>query len=304
MPELPEVETTVAGLNKTVRGKVIKSAWTDYKSGHTMHKESIKNPEYFQKFKKRVVGNKILRAERRAKNILIYLSNQKVILIHMKMTGHLLYGSYAFQKKQKKWAPTEYGPLQDPFNQFIHLVFSLNNGKHLAFSDVRKFAKVVLLKQEDLLHSPHLSHLGPEPLDPSFTPKIFYARLSKKPNGKIKQILMDQSVVSGIGNIYSDEILWASSIHPLSLVKNLTVKHIQSIWKYAQQILKKGIDFKGDSLSDYRNIDGDPGSFQYEHKAYRNTGKTCSKKGCGGTIQRMIVGGRSAHFCETHQIRY
>lgn len=304
MPELPEVETTVKGLNETVKGKKIIDVWTSYKSSHRMHEESIKNPKYFLKFKKEVLGAKIVKAERRAKNILITLSNKKIVLIHMKMTGHLLYGKYEYHKKQNLWIAVEKGPLQDPFNQYIRLVFKLSNNKCLVFSDVRKFAKVVILDLKDAFRSSHLSHLGPEPLDESFTPKVFYEQLAKKPNGKIKQILMDQTIVSGIGNIYSDEILWASNIHPLSIVKNLSLKNIQIIWKNTNLILKKGISFKGDSLSDYRNIDGNKGGFQYQHKAYRNTGKQCAKKGCSGKIRRIVVGGRSSHYCDLHQIKY
>ena len=190
--------------------------------------------------------------------------------------------------------------LRDPFNQFIHLVFTLNNKKHFVFSDVRKFAKVVLIDSSTTLCSPHLIHLGPEPLDNSFTPKIFYEQLSKKPNGKIKAVLLDQSVVSGIGNIYSDEVLFASGIHPLTPVKRLTPTDVKTMWKYIRKILHEGILFKGDSLSDYRNIDGVAGGFQYRHKAYRQTGKSCPKKD-GGVIERVVVGGRSAHFCPVHQ---
>jgi len=300
VPELPEVQTTVNGINDNLPGLKILDVWTDYKSAHAMHKESIKNPKYFLKFKKEITGTKIIKAERRAKNILIHLSNRKTVLIHMKMTGHLMYGKYMLDKKSKTWKTTEKGPLEDPFNQFIHLVFTLNNKKHLVFSDVRKFAKVVLIDSSNLSRSPHLSHLGPEPLEKSFTASVLRQRLLLKPNGKIKQVLMEQTVIAGIGNIYSDEILFASGIHPLTQVKKLKPTDFKNIWKYTKKILKEGIDFKGDSLSDYRNIDGERGGFQYRHKAYRQTGKLCSKKD-GGTIKRIVVGGRSGHFCPVHQ---
>jgi formamidopyrimidine-DNA glycosylase len=299
MPELPEVQTTVNGINEKLRGLKILDVWTDYKSSHAMHEHSVKNTSYFKKFKKDIIGAKIVRAERRAKNILIHLSNRKTILIHMKMTGHLMYGNYSYNAGKKSWVTTESGPLEDPFNQFIHLVFTLNK-KHLVFSDVRKFAKIVLLDKDTLAHSRHIAHLGHEPLDSDFTPKILYKQLSKKPNGKIKQVLMDQEIIAGIGNIYSDEILFASGVHPLTQVKKLTDGDIKTIWKNSVKILKEGIAFKGDSLSDYRNIDGEPGGFQYRHKAYRQTGKPCPKKD-GGIIERIVVGGRSSHFCPVHQ---
>lgn len=118
MPELPEVQTTVNGLNKTVRSKKIVDVWTSYNSSYKAHKESIKDPLFFKQFKKKVIGQKILKAERRAKNILIHLTGDNTILIHMKMTGHLMYGAY--ELKKNKWEPKEKsGPLADPFNSHI-----------------------------------------------------------------------------------------------------------------------------------------------------------------------------------------
>ncbi len=299
MPELPEVETTVRGIHTHLKGLTITDVWTDYGSLFHAKKENIKNPTFFKQYKKRIRNKKIIGSERRAKHVLIHLEGNITILIHMKMTGHLLYGNYTY--KNKMWRATQEGPLQDPFNQFIHLVFSLSNGKHLVLSDMRKFATVTLLDTNTLHNSKQLSALGPEPLSPHFSSKKFYEQLQKKKRGVIKSVLMDQRIVSGIGNIYSDEILWKSDIHPQTKVETLTEKNVELIWKYTREILRKGIDFKGDSMSDYRTLDGTPGSFHHHHNAYRKTGKPCNKKGCTGTIQRMVIGGRSAHFCNVHQ---
>ncbi len=304
MPELPEVQTTVNGLNKTIRGLVISDVWTDYRSSHKMHSQSIKDAPYFRKFKKKTVGARIVKARRRAKNILIDLHNSETILIHMKMTGHLMYGSYTFDKKTKKWITKSKGPLQDPFNQFIHFVVTFKNGKQLVFSDMRKFAKVSLIETADHDESVHLKGLGPEPLDKDFDFKLFYTRLAKKPKGKIKQVLMDQSVIAGVGNIYSDEILWLSNVHPLSTVDKIPLPNLTRIFTTMKTTLKKGIDFGGDSTSDYRNIKGEPGKFQATHNAYQMHKKKCKKRGCPGTLERIVVGGRSAHFCPVHQILY
>lgn len=305
MPELPEVETTTRGINSGLRGLIIRDVWSAYESALYKNKNHIKDKNYFKIFKKEIVGKKILSAERRAKNILINLSGGKTLLIHMKMTGHLLYGKYKKTKiKIDPWKTEELGPLQDPFNRFIRLVFSLSNGKHLCLSDVRKFAKVTLLQSKDILESSELNHLGPEPLEKTFTATHLKERLLKKPKGKIKQVLMDQTIISGIGNIYSDEILWKSDVHPLSVVQKIPAKNIKLIWKNIKTILRKGIDFKGDSMSDYRNIDGKPGKFQNEHNAYRKTGMPCSKRSCHGLIHKLKVGGRSAHFCNLHQKLY
>ncbi len=303
MPELPEVQTTVDGIEKYAKGLRIDDVWTDYFSLQYEGKSHIKNKLFFASFKKDVVGAKILGAERRAKNVLIHLSNDKTILIHMKMTGHVLYGRYIKTSAQKDpWKSDDDNiALRDSFNRFIHLVLSLSNGKHLALSDMRKFAKVTLIETPTLFESADLRSIGPEPLTSSFTAKVLGERLATKPSGKIKTVLMDQRVVAGIGNIYSDEILWASNIHPLSITKMLSKKDIDLIWKQTKLILRKGIDFGGDSMSDYRNLDGKPGEFQLQHEAYRRTGKLCRKKGCSGIIHRLKIGGRSAHFCPVHQ---
>ncbi len=293
MPELPEVQTTVDGINKTVRGRTITAVETTYKSAFYKGKDEIKDPSFFKKFSQRVIGQKILKAERRAKNILIHLSpashkasqDKYTILVHLKMTGYFYYNP-------------------SPEAEFIRLVFHLDNGKKLALSDMRRFAKVTLIETKKLHESSHLENLGPEPLDKNFQFSIFKTQLMKKPSSKIKQVLMDPSVIAGIGNIYSDEILWRSDIHPFSVVKSVPEKNLKAAYRAMLEVLKKGIDFGGDSMSDYRNIEGKKGQFQDHHRAYRRTGKPCGKRGCQGTISRAVLGARSAHFCPVHQKLY
>jgi len=343
VPELPEVHTTATILNKLIKGLVISRVWSGYNSVFHKGKNNIKNTTYFEGFKKNVVGRKILGVSRRGKNVLISLSGDKTILVHMKMTGHLLYGMYRrssnnqtlpirlanrgssilynkigtnskqnpnskTQTKNKKgweremWRPDENEgeALKDPFNRFIRLVFSLSNGKHLALSDVRKFAKVCLLPTKTLAESEDLKALGPEPLDKSFGLETFIERLLLRPKAKIKQALLDQTLIAGIGNIYSDEMLWLSGIHPLSVVSKIPREKFTRLFTAMKTVLRKGIDFRGDSTSDYRNPNGERGGFQHKHSAYQQTGKPCPKRD-GGTIKRIIVGARSAHFCTKHQ---
>lgn len=299
MPELPEVQTTVNGLNAVVKGKKIVDIWTSYKSSHHNGKRNIKDATYFKEFRKLVIGKKVLRAERRGKNILIHLSGGLTMLIHMKMTGHLLYGKYKFANGT--WKATQEGPLRDdPFNYHIRLVFFLSDKHHLAFSDVRKFAKVFVFDTKDIETIPDLIHLGPDPLkEVSF--KTFKEQLYKRPKGKIKQVLLDQSIIAGIGNIYSDEMLWHGCVHPFSIVSKIPEKELKGLYKAMLTVLKSGIKFGGDSYLDYRDIHGDLGNFQNKHNVYRKTGKICPKRKCGGTIERRKIGGRSAHFCNRHQ---
>jgi formamidopyrimidine-DNA glycosylase len=297
MPELPEVQTTVNGLNRAIRGLKISAVWTDYGSPFHTGKDSIKNPVFFARFKKDIVGARIVRTTRRAKNILIHIEKsgkKSVILVHMKMTGHLLYGDY---------------DRSDPFNRFIHFIITFGNKKTLELSDMRKFAKVTLIPEdrleEGLGQTLHLAHLGPEPLDKNFTFDLFKERIARLPHGRIKTVLMNQTIIAGVGNIYSDEALWRAGLHPEECVKNIPDKLLKKVYAAVRNVLEKGIDFGGDSMSDYRNIDGKRGKFQAEHRAYRKTGTRCTLKiagkMCRGIILRKIVGGRSAHFCSVHQ---
>lgn len=307
MPELPEVQTTVNGINKYLKGLTISDVWSGYSSAFFKGADNIKDPAYFVRFKKEIVGAKILNASRRGKNVLIHLSNKKTILIHMKMTGHIMHGVYKKLLKKdiqgETWRPAN--PLDlalnDPFNRFIHFVITFSNGTHMVLSDMRKFAKVTLITSADLHTSPHLSDHGPEPLDNSFTVKEFKEAVLKKPNSPIKPVLMNPKVISGIGNIYSDEILWLTGIHPLEKVKDVPIAQWSVVLKATKDVLTKGIDFGGDSMSDYRNIKGERGEFQNKHNAYRKTGGVCSKSKCTSTITRIKIGGRSAHFCPIHQ---
>ncbi len=280
MPELPEVETTVRGLRKKVLGLTIKDVWTDLATKDKRQHEAVANPKYFISFKKEVKNKKIKSVERQAKNILINLSGRKTILIHMKMTGHLLYNNR---------------------DKYVHFLFALSNGKFLAFSDIRKFGKITLLDTKTAHDSKHLKGIGPEPLDRNFTLKNFIERLKKKPKGKIKTVLMDQMVIAGIGNIYSDEILWQTTVHPERKVSKIKEQEFKEIFKAMREILTKSIKLGGDSMSDYINISGGKGKFQLYHEAYRRTGEKCRKKRCKGIIKRKMINGRSAHFCPIHQ---
>ncbi len=300
MPELPEVTTTVNGINSLAKNLTVTGVWSDW--------TKLVRSGTFSDFEKNIKGLKILGAERRGKNILINLSGEKILLIHMKMTGHVMYGKWREAKKVDKpgwkWLPVEDDdkhPLNDPYNRFIHLIFFLSNGHQLALADTRKFAKVLLFNTSELKEHPDLKLLGPEPLDKSLTFKIFKERLNKKAHWPIKQALMNQELIAGIGNIYSDEILWESSTHPLQKVSEINTEKLRKMYGVMKKILEKSINLGGDSTSDYRNIYGERGGFQKVHMVYRRTGQSCLKKECYGKIVRILVATRSAHFCSEHQ---
>ncbi|HLP86402.1 MAG TPA: bifunctional DNA-formamidopyrimidine glycosylase/DNA-(apurinic or apyrimidinic site) lyase [Candidatus Paceibacterota bacterium] len=306
MPELPEVTTTVNALQKVLPKLKIISVWTDLAKNnqHIKHyKDTLKDAKFFEYFKKNTVGVKVINVERRAKNILVNLSNKHTIIMHLKMTGHLLYGKYIYDKKENKWSPDpkERKSLFESFNKYIHIVFSLSNKKQLVFCDARKFGKVTLVKTVDLNKTIHLKNIGPEPLSKSFTLSNFKERLMLKPSWKIKTVLVDQGVIAGIGNIYSDEMLWLAGIHPESHPRKIPDDKIKKLYEAMIEVLTNGINFGGDSMSDYRNIDGEKGDFQNHHNVYQKKNTKCMKSGCKGVIIRKVINGRSAHFCDTHQ---
>ena len=286
MPELPEVETIVRDLNKAILGRKIEDVWSDFK-------KMIKKPKDFEQFKKEIRGKKIQKVWRRGKNIIFDLSGGQNLLIHQKLTGHLLLGKWKLEKGE--WQAKILGPLsEDPMNRFLHLMFWLNSGQMLALSDLRKFAKAELWNSDELKESEELKSLGPEPLAKDFTFEKFKECLKDK-KGKVKQVLMDQTVIAGIGNIYSDEILWQAKIHPFKDVSKLSRSDLDRIYQAMREILPRAIELGGESISDFRRISGERGYFDKERKVYRREGEKCSR--CGTVIKRIKLAGRSAHFC-------
>ncbi len=291
MPELPEVETIKRDLEDVLINKKIKDVvfmWPGILKGV--------EPEIFLKYVKNI---EILSVQRRAKNISIKLSNDWNLLFHMKMTGHLIYTDKSWKvDKNGKWIAhnKKNSPLFDPLNQFIRVIFYLSNNKILAFSDLRKFAYVKLLNSEELTDA--FKNYGPEPFSNSFNLEYLTKLFSKK-NVSIKKVILDQKNIAGIGNIYADEILWESKIHPLRAASSLTKNEIKLFYKSTKSILTRAIEKRGTSTSDFRDISGKKGSFSESLRVYRQTDKPCERD--GNLIQRISVGGRGTHFCSKCQ---
>lgn len=284
MPELPEVETTVRGLKLKALNRAFAGIWSDWK-------KIVKKPASFAQFSKEIKNKKIKKIRRRAKNVIFDLSEGCSLLVHQKMTGHLLIGKW--KNQIGKWVADKNGPLKDPYNRFLHLIFFLDDGQMLALSDARKFAKVELWRTDDLREQ--LQKLGPEPLDKNFSFEKFKSCLAVK-RGKIKQVLMDQSVISGIGNIYSNEALWWAKIHPEKSAAELSGKELKLLYTAIKKVLKLGIKTGGESFSDYRKPDGTKGGFDTERRAYWREDEKCSR--CKkAVIKRIVLGQRSAFFC-------
>ncbi len=297
MPELPEVQTTVNGLHSKVLVRTFVDVWSD-------HKKVVKKPASFALFKKELCGKKIVRVWRRAKNVIFELSDGYSLLIHMKMTGHLLVGKW--EKAKGEWVAIEEGVLREKINSYIHLILFLDNGDMIALSDVRKFAKVELVYTKELLKE--LEKLGPEPLEKDFTlakfEKLFSARGGSAPGGKnkkgkVKEIIMRPEFIAGIGNIYASEALWWARIHPAKDVSSLNQKELKLLYTSIKKVLTLGIKFGGDSFSDYRDVAGEKGKFEGSKKVYQRVGETCYR--CKSVIMRLVIAQRSAFYCPVCQ---
>lgn len=290
MPELPEVETTISDLNKKIRQRRIVDVWYDWKKLKPIEK---------------VKGRKIKEIKRRGKNVLVYFNDGNVLLIHMKMTGHLLIGKWEVGKTVKPVSPPA---LKERVNDFIHFILTLDNGKMVGFSDLRKFGKVVFGSKDYIENLPELKKLGPEAI---ITPFVipsqkrgislteFKERISKK-SKTIYQVLMDQEVVTGIGNIYASEILFKANVYPFKVANKLTAIELTALYKAVGFVLKKALKARGTSSADYRDTAGKKGGYGPLRLIYQKEGEQCPLN-CKGKIIRQKKGGRSAFFCPSCQ---
>jgi formamidopyrimidine-DNA glycosylase len=290
MPELPEVQTIVNDLNKKIVGYMVADFWSDWP-------KAIKNKSLAD-FQKEINGRKILNIRRVGKNIFIDLSGSKTLYIHLKMTGHLLVKSSKLKSKSSK------NYFNDKVNQYIHHIWKLEAKSYklkatLEFSDVRKFAKIVLDDTDKISELKEIKKLGPDVMDKKFTLGKFEEILNSRKHRTVGTVLMEQELMSGIGNIYRSEILFESGVLPQRKISSLKADEKRSIYKNIRKVLKKATRLRGTSDSDYRDTTGAPGSFQKVLKVYRKAGKICPK--CGTIIKRAVLGQRSVFYCPVCQ---
>ncbi len=287
MPELPEVENTVRSLNRLIIGSCIKNVWTDTPS-------LVRNGS-FKNLKTIIKNKKIISIQRRAKNIIFILSEGYALLIHLKMTGHLLIGKWQIQRQKNKEIVIPLinsVELKEKVNGYIHFIFYLDDGREIALSDLRKFAKVVIGKQEKIYDEKGIRSAGEEAMEIKLDA---FHRILLNSSKNIKTLLMDQTKIAGIGNIYSDDILFKAKIHPLRKANSLSAKDIKSIYDATKKILSLAIRLGGSSISDYRDIRGKSGRYGEGRLVYKRDGKNCFI--CERPIQRIKINGRSARFC-------
>ena len=296
MPELPEVQTVVSDLNQKIVGDTIVGFWSDWP-------KAIKNLA-LKEFNQEITGRKILGVRRIGKNIFVDLDGnplhpsrgKKTLYLHLKMTGHLIIKSGDQTQEDKKY-------FADRVNQYVHHSWELKDKKgkkiNLDFSDMRKFAKIVLVDTDKVMELKEIAALGIDAMDPKFDAKYFQAILEKRPKRKIRDILMDQTLIAGIGNIYLSEVLYASGILPTRLAGEIKPTEAKKLHQIIIKTLKMAIQMRGTSDSDYRDTAGAPGGFQKVLRVYRKTGKKCPK--CATIIQRAKMGQRSVFFCPACQ---
>jgi len=288
MPELPEVETVKRGLTKVLPGQKIISFSSD----------TPKMLNYSPaKFQAKIIGRQIKVVDRCGKMIIIKLNGQLDLLAHLKMTGQLVY-----QDKIRQLGgghQIKSGGLQLP-NKFSHIILGFKNGGKLYFNDIRKFGWLKLFTDRELDHYLAGLKLGPEPLEKGFTLNYFQTALARRPKVKIKQFLMDNSNVVGIGNIYSDEICFFAGVRPDRPAGQLTGTEVKKLYRGINKILKEAINCHGTSVSDYVDAQGRVGSYAKKLKVYQRYGKKCYN--CGAIIKKMKIGGRTASFCPHCQV--
>lgn len=273
MPELPEVETIKNTLKRFVVGKTIKEV--------TVHWPNIiKVPDDIQQFKTLLNGETIHDIHRKGKFLLFEL-DEYILVSHLRMEGK--YNVYDCAKPVKK---------------HTHVIFTFTNNEELRYNDVRKFGTMHLIPKGKELEQKPLNQLGPDPFEAAFTLDYFYEKLQKTTR-VIKAVLLDQTVLAGLGNIYVDETLFKAKVHPLKQANKLTKKEAEAIRKEAISILREAVHLGGTTIRSYVNSQGDMGMFQQELYVYGQENKPC--KICGTEIEKMKVSGRGTHICPNCQ---
>ena len=284
MPELPEVETVARDLARWVTGARIVDVEVDWA-------RTIRHPQPPERFAAELRGATIERVGRRAKSVLIHLGDGRVLTVALRMSGALIVA-----------------PPGTPPDRHVRVVMRLQDGRELRFRDTRKFGRIGLWEGGGLRRRRRrlaeatgtfrvgdvLARHGPEPMTRSFSA----ARLGERLRGRrarLKTLLLDQSFIAGVGNIYADEALWRARLHPLRAADSLTPDEVRRLHRAVRAALREGVVNRGTSFSDYEGVDGEPGANAEQLRVYQRTGEPCLR--CGHRIERIVVGQRSTHFC-------
>jgi formamidopyrimidine-DNA glycosylase len=286
MPELPEVETIRLGLAKLLPGLVI----DDVK--HDWPKSFPNAPADVARF---MVGAEVKHVHRRAKVLLIELSTMYSLVIHLKMTGQLV---FVGKKRFGAGHPSKDLVGELPAKS-TRVTIDFKDGSKLFFNDQRKFGWMRLLPTIEVPEIDFFKKVGPEPLEDSFTAKEFIQRVMRRKNTSIKAAILDQTVIAGVGNIYADEGLWGSKIHPATLVSEVPKTKLVALYSSLREVLKLSIEKGGSSDRNYVDAKGQRGSYLAFANVFRKEGQPCPR--CGTTIEKIRVAGRGTHYCPQEQ---
>ncbi len=287
MPELPEVEIVKQSLNKSITGKIIKDVLIKNRNLR------FKIPKNFEK---NIVKKKIIKVDRFSKHLIIKFEDNSCLMIHLGMSGTI----HLKSKFRKKNFITNTSFYHSPLlpKKHNHVEMKIDNLK-LIYNDPRRFGYFSYFKSDEQINN-NFKKYGPEPFDPLFDKKyIFNYFKNKKKN--IKNFLIDQNFVSGIGNIYASEILFLCKILPSKEASALSLNDCQKISYFSKVVLRKAIEKGGSSIRDFKNISGDQGSFQKNFNVYQRENKKCLKYSCKGTIHKKFISNRSSFFCDLCQ---
>lgn len=325
MPELPEVETVRRGLNTLIIGRTVAAVEHDTPKGF---------PNATADVKQFLIGATVTDVRRRAKVLLIDLSTKYSLVIHLKMTGQLVFvgsahhpvspvdgfapdvasgsvqaniraadthgskqgGSLAGTQPERFGAGHPNGSLVGQLpDKSTRVTLTFVDGSHLYFNDQRKFGWMKLLPTLEVPNIDFMQKVGPEPLEADFTPEMFAARFTRRPRTSIKAALLDQTVVAGVGNIYADESLWGAKIHPLRRVETLTHAEFERLYVELRAMMNLAIEKGGSTDKNYVNAEGKRGSYLDFARVFRREGKPCPR--CGTTIIKFKAAGRGTHIC-------
>lgn len=300
MPELPEVETIRGGLDEVLRGKRIRSF-------------SVTLPKLFTALKpakrKELAGSRVMGVDRRGKALLIRLAGRRTIVIHLKMTGQLIFREApegrGKQNDKGKIVLAGGHPIPAVDNghpdgmqlpgKVTHAIFTFTDGSRLFYNDLRQFGYLKLVPTDMVEGLPFVRSLGPEPLERSFSPAAFDALLRRRPKAKLKPLLLDQTVIAGLGNIYVDEALNLARLHPLRTAGSLTKTQRAALHRTIKRVLRAALRAGGTSDNTYVTIRGARGDYLRRARVYHRVGEPCRR--CGTAIKRIAVAGRGTHLC-------
>jgi len=287
MPELPEVETVKRGLNKYIIGRKIKQV-TVYDSPRSFPNDQTAVDQF-------VIGAEIIAVRRRAKVLMIDLSTEYALVIHLKMTGQLVYrGKNNFGAGHPN--DSLIGLLPD---RSTRVSFLFSDGSNLFFNDQRKFGWVKLFASLEVPEIDFMKKVGPEPLEDSFKSAEFIERIRRRSNTTVKAAILDQTVLAGVGNIYADESLWGATIHPATRVRDITDQQLAKLLTEIKYVMNLSIEKGGSTDRNYVNADGKKGSYIDFARVFRKNGLPCGR--CGTIISKIRVAGRGTHVCQSCQ---